>query len=61
MKAFTPKPETPDQYNPVFYGKLHSETILISLTKCQERAIADAINSQVLIEVFFQLRDLSLF
>lgn len=61
MKAFTPKPDTPDQYNPVFYGKLHSETILISLTKCQEKAIADAINSQVLIEVFFQLRDLSLF
>lgn len=53
MKVFTPNSETPDQYNPVFYGKLHSETLLISLTKCKESAIANAINSQVLIKVFF--------
>lgn len=33
LKAFTPKQNTPTLYDPIFYGTLHCETILISLTK----------------------------
>jgi hypothetical protein len=34
FKAFAPKMETPDEYNPEFYGDIHCETALASLMTC---------------------------
>jgi hypothetical protein len=54
LKAFTPKPDTPTLYDPVFYGSLHCETIPVSLTKCADTILAGQINQHVLIKVLFQ-------
>jgi hypothetical protein len=51
LKAFTPKPETPDQYNPVFYGTVHFQAILASLVTSPERMAINPIELQALMEV----------
>lgn len=57
LKAFTPKPETPDQYNPVFYGTVHFQAILASFVTSPERVAINPIELQALMEVLPQFGD----
>lgn len=51
LKAFTPEPETPDQYNPTFYSTHHFGAVLASLAAGPEMVTINSAELQALIEV----------